>query len=66
MTPKVVEMAYDSGDLCIAEDGFLVFWPLAFHGSFTAQNLRDLADEMDRRNSAWSAQIDEYFSEEKS
>jgi hypothetical protein len=41
----------------MGDDGYVVFWPEGKNGAFTAINLRDIADELDRRNAAWDTQV---------
>jgi hypothetical protein len=43
------------------DDGFVMWFPVPNRGGFTAHNLREIADELDRRNAAWSAVVDDYF-----
>ena len=48
-------------DHCITEvDGYKVYWPTSI-GSYTAANLRMIADYLDQQNADWDAQITEYF-----
>lgn len=37
-------------DLVHMDDGFLCFWPTSNKGAFTAQNLRKIADHLDKEN----------------
>lgn len=39
------------------EDGYLYYWPGQIRGAISAQILRLLADELDRNNAAWDAQV---------
>ena len=50
-----------AGDLVTGDDGFVIFWPVTNKGGFTAHDLRMIADELDRLNAKWSAEIDAYF-----
>jgi len=43
-------------------DGFIVFWS-ARRGGLSANDLRAIADELDRRNAPWAAQIEAYFAD---
>jgi hypothetical protein len=46
------------------EDGYVYFWPgNGMHGALPAWALRALADELDRRNAPWDAQIEQYHRE---
>ena len=51
-------------DLVQDVDGYYYFWPISNKGSFTAHNLRQIADELDRINAPWDKQINDYFEEE--
>ena len=52
-------------DFLAGDDGFVVFWPIPTRGGFTAHDLRLIADELDRRNAKWSAEIDVHFAREQ-
>lgn len=52
----VVQMAEERGELFADVDGFVYYWPKT-GGSLSAHHLRQLADELDRRNAEWEAQI---------
>lgn len=59
---KVVEMASLNNEFVTGDDGFVMYWPRGV-GGLTAQDLRDLADELDNRNKAWEEDINAYFTE---
>lgn len=44
-------------DFIAFEDGYLRYWPEKIHGAFIAADLRIIADELDRRNAPWDAQV---------
>lgn len=44
-------------DLVVLEDGFTYYW-VHGKGALSEQNLRDIADELKRRNAAWQQQIE--------
>ena len=44
-----------------ADDGFIAFWPEPNRGFLTAHDLRAIADELDRRNAPWAAEVEAYF-----
>jgi hypothetical protein len=48
-------------DFVTLEDGFVYFWASRVAGAMTSRELRDIADELDKRNEKWKKQIDEYF-----
>jgi hypothetical protein len=60
---RIVRLAAERGDLVRAECGFYVYWPMRGMGAVAAHELRYLADELDRLNAPWQAEIDKYFSE---
>jgi hypothetical protein len=37
--------------------GYLHFWPASWQGAFSADALRVIADELDRRNADWDKQF---------
>lgn len=56
---RSVEVAIKRGELVTLEDGFLYYWPdPANHGALPAHALREPADELDRRNAAWAAELE--------
>jgi hypothetical protein len=61
----IVELAEKYAEFITGDDGFVVYWPTKeFGGSYTAHDLRSLADELDRRNAAWEAELKAYFEKE--
>ena len=44
-------------DFVTGEDGFVVFWPERRLGAFSAEVLRIIADELDRRNAGWAEKL---------
>ncbi len=39
-------------------DGYVYWWPRDFpYGHFAAHHLRAIADELDKRNAQWDAQV---------
>ena len=62
---KLLEVVKD--DLLKGDDGYVVFWPLGTgKGAYTANNLREIADEIDRRNKPWDDQLQEYMKQQES
>lgn len=53
MIPKHLEK-----DFVTFEDGYVYFWPTG-NGGFEAHQLREIADELDRRNADWDAKVRE-------
>lgn len=54
------------GDFVALEDGFYYyFMNRDNNGGFTAHNLREIADAMDKINAPWEQQINEYFEEQE-
>lgn len=57
----IIAASDEHGDFVTGDDGFVVFWPEGQRGAFEAWHLRIIADELDRRNAPWAAQIDQFF-----
>ena len=47
---EIIDLVEEYGDFAVASHGFFIYWPGRSRGSFNAQDLRILADELDRRN----------------
>lgn len=63
---RVIKVTDESGDFYRDVDGFFYFWPSEVgKGHYSAHHLRWIADELDRRNAPWQAQIDKYFDEQE-
>lgn len=43
--------------LVTGDDGYVVFWPTSNVGAYTSYDLREIADELDKRNASWDAII---------
>jgi hypothetical protein len=62
---RIVEMAHTAGEFVTGDDGFVVYWPKNQRGGcYSAHDLRALADEIDKRNAAWQAELNAYFEKE--
>lgn len=59
---QLIEKA--QADFVVEMDGFVYYAPVAGRGHFNAWMLRALADELDRRNAAWEAEIEHYFEQQ--
>jgi len=57
---KFIALVVAKGDFVTDVDGFDYFWP-SNEGALSSHHLRWLADELDRRNAGWNAQIERYF-----
>ena len=57
---RIIKKADEAGDIFTLEDGFFYFGP-STGGAMSAELLRVIADELDRRNEGWASTIDEYF-----
>jgi hypothetical protein len=54
---RIVKIAGALGNFITEVDGSVVYWPIrGTGGAYKAHHLRELADELDRRNVAWEAQ----------
>jgi hypothetical protein len=63
----VCRLAEERGEFVTDVDGFVYWWPSAkpeHDGHLSPHQLRFLADELDRRNAPWQAQINDYFDSE--
>lgn len=59
-TKKSIIEKLDAGKcLETLDDGYLHFWPSPNRGCFSADALRVIADELDRRNEEWDKQVRE-------
>jgi hypothetical protein len=56
---RLIEQASD--DLLQDVDGFFYYFPRPGGGSLSPWMLRAIADELDRLNAPYEAEIDEYF-----
>jgi hypothetical protein len=62
--PRIIELADERGEFVYLEDGFLYYEPKGV-GCISSNDLRILANELDKRNKKWSDEIDAYFVKEK-
>ena len=62
---NIIRKLDERNDIIMADDGYYVFWPVRNHGYITANTLRIIADELDKRNEDWDNIInDQPVSEE--
>lgn len=55
---RIIRFSDEKGDFVVGEDGCTIFWPEGLsRGGFNAWHLRALADELERRNADWLAQM---------
>jgi hypothetical protein len=54
---RVIRMADERSDFVQLEDGYVYYAPTSGHGALPPWALRALANEIDKRNSAWDAII---------
>ncbi len=64
MTTDIVRKADEAGEFVKDVDGFVYYWPKGA-GTIPAYQLRQLADELDRRNADWEKEINDYFEKNK-
>ena len=57
---RVIQSCERGNQFISLEDGFCYFW-IEGHGALSAEALRVIADELDRRNKGWQGEIDNYF-----
>ncbi len=66
MTSDIVKLAAERSEFVTDVDGFVYYWPKSDRGgSYAAHHLRQLADELDRRNADWEKQINDYFDKQE-
>jgi malonyl CoA-acyl carrier protein transacylase len=65
MPARIIELADNNEEFITDVDGFVKWWPKT-QGCLTEHELRALADEMERRNAVWTAQINAYFDKQES
>ena len=58
---RIIASCDEHGDICPLEDGFQYYW--TNRGALTADNLRTIADELDRRNKDWQDLIEKEMKE---
>lgn len=54
---NIIEAIEKAEDFVMFEDGFIYYCP-SKEGGLAAHHLREIADELDRRNAAWQSIID--------
>lgn len=55
---------YRYDDITTGGDGFYAYWAGDGAGYLTAQQLRWIADELDRMDAPWEKKLDEFFKNE--
>ena len=59
---NIVKKADELGEFITLSDGFVYWWPdRKVLCAISSHELRELADELDRRSAKWEKRIDEYF-----
>lgn len=48
-------------DFVTLEDGYVYFWAQNRQGALSSANLREIADELDKRNAPLDAEIEAFF-----
>lgn len=55
---RCMAISKERGDFVCGDDGYFVYWPTGNrHGALDAIHLRWLAEELDKMNAAWDAQV---------
>lgn len=55
---RIIQIADERGEFVRLEDGYLYWWPSKdASGALSEDMLRALADELERRNADWHAEI---------
>ena len=52
------ERAKAAGDFVCGDDGIYVYWPKGLGGALSEWMLRALADELEKMNASWAAQLE--------
>lgn len=61
---SIIEIANQRKEFVEDVDGFVYWWPEGSpNGHLAAHHLRELAEELDRRNREWNKQIEDRFNE---
>jgi hypothetical protein len=59
---RVIRMTNERNEFIPGDDGMFVYWPnRPDMGALTPADLRILADELDRLNAGWQAELDKYM-----
>lgn len=58
---RVLEVCAERNYLITGDDGFHLYWPDNQQGGWSCEDLRIIADEMERRDKPWADEIDAYF-----
>lgn len=48
-------------EVITGDDGYKMYWPKPNKGGFDALTLRGIADELDRLNAKWDADVNKFF-----
>jgi hypothetical protein len=66
---NIIQLVEERGEFVMAEDGYIVYWPTTEPvkhpsggttgggGFYPSYVLRAIADELDKRNAVWDAQV---------
>ena len=58
---RLIARAYARGEILIDDSGYHRYWPKGF-GYVSAHHLRWIADELDRINAPWDAEVQQAMS----
>ncbi len=62
---KLINKVDEHKDIVMGDDGYYVFWPIRNHGALLANDLRIIADELDKRNEDWDNIVNDQPVEEQ-
>jgi hypothetical protein len=54
---RIIAMLDARNEFGPLEDGYIYYWPSPNMGALASYQLRVIADELDRRNAEWDAQV---------
>jgi hypothetical protein len=60
---RIIAMMDERNEFGPLEDGYIYYWPSPNMGALGPHTLRVIADELDRRNAEWDAEVQRYFSD---
>ena len=61
----LIEKLKSEKGIAMTEAGYYVFWPTRLRGYFCAAELRVIADEIDKMNADWDAEVNDYFDSQR-
>lgn len=66
MPVRVKPFRPPADEIVTGDDGYKIYWPRPNGGGFDSKTLREIADELDRLNAAWDADVQNFFNQQAS